>query len=572
MIRSVRIRRRPVPPTTIDGLHPVLARVLAARGQHQAPDYSLKGLLRPTMKGLDAAADILAAAIRSGQRILVVGDFDADGATGTTLAVRALKALGARHVDWRVPDRFRHGYGLSPILVEEIGEPFPDVLVTVDQGVSSVDGVALAQSKGMKVVVTDHHLPGLRLPAADAIVNPNLAGEDFGSKALAGVGVAFYTAMAVRARLRDGGWFDRRPVPRLDGLLDLVALGTVADLVPLDENNRRLVYQGLARIRSGQCSPGVRALLEVAGRNLRRVKSSDMGFAAGPRLNAAGRLEDMGIGIRCLLTDSDREARMLADQLHELNSQRQAIQADMLKQADAQADRLAEQVDGQVKGLCVFDPDWHQGVVGLVAGRLMERLQRPVLAFAPSEAGSDELKGSGRSPAGVHMRDLLVEIDTAQPGLMERFGGHARAAGLSLDARHLERFQLAFDACLASHEFGTEEVETDGELQPDEFNQLTAEALEQGGPWGQGWPEPLFDGTFRVLERRVVGQTHLKLRLLPAGGTQSIDAIAFRAGRQMDGDLPEAIRLTYRLELNHWRGQSSPQINVQHFVSGLESV
>jgi len=567
MIRTVRIRRRPVMPASIKGLHPVLARVLAARGQQQAPDYSLKGLLRPTMKGLEAAAEILAEAIRSGQRILVVGDFDADGATGTTLAVRALKALGARQVDWRVPDRFRHGYGLSPALVDEISQPFPDVLVTVDQGVSSIEGVALAQAKGMKVVVTDHHLPGPQLPTAEAIVNPNLPGEDFGSTALAGVGVIFYTAMAVRARLRESGWFDRVPVPRLDGLLDLVALGTVADLVPLDENNRRLVYQGLARIRAGQCSPGVRALLEVAGRNLRRVKSSDMGFAAGPRLNAAGRLEDMGIGIRCLLTDSEREARMLADQLHELNSQRQAIQADMLKQADAQADALAEQVDGQVKGLCVFDPDWHQGVVGLVAGRLMERLQRPVLAFAPSESGSNELKGSGRSPAGLHMRDLLVEIDTAQPGLMNRFGGHARAAGLSLQEQHLARFRSTFDDCLARHEFGTEIVETDGELEPDELTTLTAEALEQGGPWGQSWPEPLFDGKFRVLERRIVGQAHLKLRLLPEGGSQSVDAIAFRAARQMDDDRSEQIHVTYRLELNHWRGQVSPQLNIQHLVS-----
>jgi len=570
MIREVSISRRVAPPSEAMGLNPVLARVLAARGQFQAPDYSLPGLLAPTLNGLDLAADILATAIREGERILVVGDFDADGATGTALAVRALRSLGARDVDWRVPDRFRHGYGLTPVLVDEIKQPFPDVLVTVDQGVSSIEGVAAAQAKGMRVVVTDHHLPGAQLPAAEAIVNPNLPGETFGSTALAGVGVMFYTAMAVRARLREDGFFDGRPVPRLDSLLDLVALGTVADLVPLDENNRRLVHQGLARIRSGQCSPGVRALLEVAGRNLGYVQASDLGFAAGPRLNAAGRLEDMGIGIRCLLADSERAARTLAEELDSLNAQRQSLQADMLTQADQQADAVAKRLDGTVQGLCVFDPEWHQGVVGLVAGRLMERLQRPVLAFAPAEDGSSELKGSGRSPAGVHMRDLLVEIDTCEPGMVSRFGGHARAAGLSLPQEELARFRETFDQCLAKHEFGAEVVTTDGALEPVDFNALTAEALEQGGPWGQGWPEPLFDGRFRVLERRIVGQAHLKMRLQPEGSDLAVDAIAFRAARQLDGDLPELLHLTYRLEVNRWRGQVTPQLNVQHIVSEVE--
>lgn len=566
MIRTVRIRRRRAPAESISGVHPVLARVLAARGQRQAPDYSLRGLLPPTLGGLERAADILAEAIRGGQRILVVGDFDADGATGTALAVRALRSLGAREVTWRVPDRFRHGYGLSPALVSEIEPPMPEVLVTVDQGVSSLTGVAAAQAKGMRVIVTDHHLPGPQLPAAEAIVNPNLPGESFASTALAGVGVMFYTVMAVRARLRELGWFDRRPMPRLDGLLDLVALGTVADLVPLDENNRRLVYQGLARMRSGQCSHGVRALLEVAGRNLRYVQAADLGFAAGPRLNAAGRLEDMGIGIRCLLADSEHSARALATELDALNNQRQAIQADMLKAAEAQADALAGGIHGPVQGLCVFDPDWHQGVVGLVAGRLMERLQRPVLAFAPAEPGSHELKGSGRSPSGLHMRDLLVDIDTRHPGLMGRFGGHARAAGLSLERDRLEAFKTSFDQCLAGREFADEVVLTDGELGGSELSTETAEALEQGGPWGQGWPEPLFDGCFRVLERRIVGQVHLKMRLQPEGGGEALDAIAFRAVGRLDGDLPEMLHLTYRLELNRWRGRIAPQLNIQHRV------
>ncbi|NDY94434.1 single-stranded-DNA-specific exonuclease RecJ [Wenzhouxiangella sp. C33] len=566
MIRTVAIRRRERAPQAMTDVHPVLARVLAGRGQREAPDYSLKGLLPPTMGGLEGAAKLLAEAIQAGQRILVVGDFDADGATGTALAVRALTSLGARDVAWKVPDRFRHGYGLSSALVEEIASPAPDVLVTVDQGVSSVAGVAAAQAKGMRVIVTDHHLPGPQLPSAEAIVNPNLAGESFGSTALAGVGVMFYTAMAVRARLRELGWFDRRPIPRLDGLLDLVALGTVADLVPLDENNRRLVYQGLARMRAGQCSHGVRALLEVAGRNLRHVQAADLGFAAGPRLNAAGRLEDMGIGIRCLLADSERAARTLAGELDVLNNQRQALQADMLQAAEAQADELAGRLDGTVQGLCVFDPDWHQGVVGLVAGRLMERLQRPVMAFAPAEPGSSELKGSGRSPAGLHMRDLLVDIDTRQPGLMARFGGHARAAGLSLERDRLAAFKSSFDECLARHEFADEVVLTDGELGASELSAETAAVLERGGPWGQAWPEPLFDGRFRVLERRIVGQAHLKMRLQPESGGEAVEAIAFRAGSLLRNELPDPFHVTYRLELNRWRGQINPQLNVQHLV------
>ena len=567
MIRSVAIRRRPSAAVELPGLHPVVARVLAARGQTEAPDYSLASLLPPSMSGLERAADILAGAIMRGESILVVGDFDADGATGTALAVRTLTSMGARQVRWLVPDRFRHGYGLSRNLVAEIEPPMPEVLLTVDQGVSSIAGVAAARQRGMQVVVTDHHLPGPELPAAEAIVNPNLAGESFGSTALAGVGVMFYTALAVRARLRELDWFQRRPEPRLDQWLDLVALGTVADLVPLDENNRRLVYQGLARLRAGRCSHGVRALLEIAGRNLSHIQAADLGFAAGPRLNAAGRLEDMSVGIRCLLADSERTARALAAELDQLNAQRQAIQADMQKDAETQADALMAEVEGTVQGLCVFHPDWHQGVVGLVAGRLMERLQRPVIAFAPAEAGGDELKGSGRSPAGLHMRDLLVEIDTARPGLIDRFGGHARAAGLSLQRSRLEAFRSAFDACLARHAFGAECVETDGPLKPEELNALTAEALEKSGPWGQSWPEPLFDGRFRVQERRIVGEAHLKLRLQPEAGGPALDAIAFRAGRLLRDELPDPLHVTYRLELNRWQGRVNPQLNIQHLVS-----
>ncbi len=565
MIRQVRIRRRQPQVRPEQGLHPVAARVLAARGLEQAPDYALSGLLPPTLSGLDRGAEILADAIQRGQRILVVGDFDADGATGCAVAVRALKMMGADRVEWLVPDRFRHGYGLSAELVAEIGDPVPEVLLTVDQGISSLAGVSLARQRGAAVIVTDHHLPGPKLPEADAIINPCLADDPFPSRALAGVGVVFYLMLALRKVLRERNHFADQQ-PRLDALLDLVALGTVADLVPLDENNRRLVAQGLARIRAGRASPGLRALLEVAGRNLAWVSASDLGFAAAPRLNAAGRLDDMGIGIRCLLANSDREARSLADQLDQLNAERRAIQDDMQADAEAMAERMSAELGDDVQGLCVYDSAWHQGVVGLVAGRLMERLQRPVIAFAPAEAGSDMLKGSGRSPAGLHMRDLLVDISNANPGLVERFGGHARAAGLSLARDQLALFRDAFDQRLATEQFAEEQVDTDGELKADEFCVETVQAIDQAGPWGQAWPEPLFDGRFRVESRRVVGQDHLKLRLRSVNGGPGVDAIAFRAGKLCHQELPDPLHLTYRPELNRWRGQVSLQLVVQHLV------
>ncbi|WP_376690890.1 single-stranded-DNA-specific exonuclease RecJ [Wenzhouxiangella sp. EGI_FJ10409] len=570
VIRRVHVRRRAGLGGSIAGLHPVAGRVLAARGAEQVPDYSLAKLLPPTLGGLEAACDLLSRAIAEGWRIVVVGDFDADGATGTALAVRGLRAMGAGDLHWRVPDRFRHGYGLGLALVEELEQLKPDLVVTVDQGVSSHDGIARARGAGMNVIVTDHHLPGQTLPAADAIVNPNLPGESFGSGALAGVGVMFYLLMALRSRLREQGQFQRGREPRLDQWLDLVALGTVADLVPLDENNRRLVQQGLLRIRAGRCLPGIRALLEVAGRNLRHVDASDMGFAAGPRLNAAGRLEDMGIGIRCLLADSEAEAVELAGRLDALNRERQSLQADMQEDAEAQAQALSESVEGDLPGLCVFDADWHQGVVGLVAGRLVERLQRPVIAFAPAEAGGSELKGSGRSPAGVHMRDLLVDIDAAHPGLIERFGGHARAAGLSLDAERLDAFREAFHEQLAERVFEPDIVYTDGSLSAEELSLETAAALAEAGPWGQAWPEPLFDGRFRVLERRVVGARHLKLRLQHEGGGPVLDAIAFGAGGLCHQELPDPLGVVYSLEINRWQGRVTPQMRVRYLVESLE--
>jgi len=579
MLRSVTIKRRTRPAAVASDINPVVARVLAARGAHQVPDYSLSRLLPPTLGGLDRATELMAAAIKQEQRVIVVGDFDADGATGTTLAVRALRAMGAKRVDWVVPDRFRHGYGLSMTLVDEIAPSAPDLLITVDQGVSSIDGVAYAKSKGMQVVVTDHHLPGEMLPSADAIVNPNLPDDPFPSGALAGVGVMFYTLMALRAKLRESGWFKTRSEPRLDAWLDLVALGTVADLVPLDENNRRLVYQGLERIRARRLSHGLAALLEVAGRNLRYVEAADLGFAAAPRLNAAGRLDDMSIGIRCLLADSEEEAWSYARQLDQLNSERQAIQADMQQEAELQAEKQAELLterltagaDQPVQGLCVFDKGWHQGVVGLVAGRLMERFQRPVIAFAPAADASDELKGSGRSTATVHMRDLLVDIDSSNPGMIDRFGGHARAAGLSLSRSKLEAFSQAMQDQLAKVEFGVEEITSDGSLLPAELTIEVADALNQSGPWGQSWPEPLFDGEFKVLERRIVGQKHLKLRLQSVSGGPVLDAIAFQAGELCHQELPQPLHVTYRLDINRFRGQVNAQLNIRHLVSSVTS-
>ena len=553
----------------------VVARALAVRGCSSLPDYSLKSLLPPTLGGLDEAARILADCIEHDRRIVVVGDFDADGATGTALAVRGLAGLGAANVQWRMPDRVRHGYGLGMKLAEECLGDAPAVVVTVDHGISSPHGVECLRSAGIEVVVTDHHLPGPEMPRASAIVNPNCPGDPFPSRNLAGVGVMFYTLIAVRGELRRRG---RTADFRLDSLLDLVALGTVADLVQLDENNRRLVHQGLKRIQARRCAPGIAALLEVAGRNLAHVTAADLGFVAGPRLNAAGRLDDISIGIRCLLEDDFDRAMARAEQLDALNRERQAIQAGMIETAERLADDFVAGLAGTAGGFCLHDPDWHAGVVGLVASRICEKTRRPVVALAPAgeqsggEPGdSDELKGSCRSPAGVHMRDLLAELDAANPGLIDRFGGHARAAGLSLASDRLEAFREAFEARVQKLEFARDEVLSDGELGADEFDAETAQAIIDAGPWGQGWEEPLFDGRFNVLERRVVGGKHLKLILQPVGGGPAMDAIAFRAGDLCHQELPAPLHVTFRLELNRWRGKVVAQLNIQHLVDHLET-
>ena len=575
MTPLVRIVRRPLltsPDALPSTLHPVLRRVYAARSVGTAADldHSLAGLPAPAqLAGTAEAAARLARAIRDDEHIVILGDFDADGATSSALAVRALSAMGARRVSFLVPNRFEYGYGLTPEIVQVARARAPDLIVTVDNGVASVAGVAAAKAAGIDVVVTDHHLPGRELPAAAVIVNPNLPDAGFPSRALAGVGVIFYVMLALRAELRGEGWFTRQggAEPNLAELLDLVALGTVADVAPLDRVNRVLVAQGLNRIRAGRACPGIAALLEVAGRDPRRVTTADLGFFVGPRLNAAGRLEDMAIGIECLLADDPARARERAVTLDTFNRERRAIEQQMQAQALVMLDNLHLGSAGDLPvGLCLYDPEWHQGVVGLLASRLKDRFHRPVVAFAPGEPGW--LKGSGRSVPGVHIRDVLDAVATAHNGLLERFGGHAMAAGLTLHEADLPAFTAAFDAevrrWLAPEDVAGV-VHSDGEITAAELGMDLAEAIRAGGPWGQGFPEPLFDSTFEVLDRRVVGGHHLKLMLRPADGPQGIEAIAFNQAEQAMSGLPERLRVAYHLEVNEFRGESRVQLRVAHW-------
>ena len=561
--------------TLPDSLHPVIRRILLARGitNETSLDLKLGRLQKPSaLSGIQAAAEILADAVVSGQSILIVGDFDADGATGTALAVRALHLMAATRVDFRVPNRFEFGYGLSVGLVETLAGDPPDVLVTVDSGISSNDGVKRARELGCKVIVTDHHLPGEKLPDAEAIVNPNCPGDQFPSKSLAGVGVVFYLMSVLRSALRERNWFTLpRKEPNLARLLDLVALGTVADLVSLDENNRILVRQGIDRIRQGLCSPGLLALLRLGGRDYRHLVASDLAFAVAPRLNAAGRLEDMGVGIRCLLTDDREEAMELATELDTLNQDRRARQAQMQQQAFDQLGQLLSSLEGTElpAGLCLYDSAWHQGIVGLVASRIKDAVHRPVLAFAPESEGSDVLKGSARSVAGLHIRDVLARIDTMHPEMITAFGGHAMAAGLTLTVDQLEPFKQALNESIAFFLKGrtlSNEILTDGELSADDMILPFAELIRSLGPWGQHFPEPLFEGRFVVRESKVVGGSHLKMVLRPVDGAGSIDAIAF--GR-LPEDLPDSdtIRLIYKLDVNHFRGHKTCQLMVEQILA-----
>ncbi|EDR6292901.1 single-stranded-DNA-specific exonuclease RecJ [Salmonella enterica subsp. enterica serovar Pensacola] len=548
-------------------LPPLLRRLYASRGVRSARELerSVKGMLPwQQLSGIDNAVEILYNAFREGIRIIVVGDFDADGATSTALSVLGMRALGCDNISYLVPNRFEDGYGLSPEVVDQAKARGAQLIVTVDNGISSHAGVAHAKTLGIPVIVTDHHLPGNTLPDAEAIINPNLRDCEFPSKSLAGVGVAFYLMLALRTFLRDKGWFDERNIapPNLAELLDLVALGTVADVVPLDANNRILTWQGLSRIRAGKCRPGIKALLEISNRDPQQLAASDLGFALGPRLNAAGRLDDMSVGVALLLCDNLGEARVLASELDALNQTRKEIEQGMQAEALILCEKLERSSETLPGGLAMYHPEWHQGVVGILASRIKERFHRPVIAFAP--AGDGTLKGSGRSIQGLHMRDALERLDTLYPDLMIKFGGHAMAAGLSLEEHKFEQFQQRFG------ELVTEwldpallqgEVISDGPLSAAEMSMEVAQLLRDAGPWGQMFPEPLFDGRFRLLQQRLVGERHLKVMVEPVGGGPLLDGIAFNIDTTCwpDNGVRE-VELAYKLDINEFRGNRSLQI------------
>ncbi|MIX26819.1 single-stranded-DNA-specific exonuclease RecJ [Salmonella enterica subsp. enterica serovar Livingstone] len=548
-------------------LPPLLRRLYASRGVRSARELerSVKGMLPwQQLSGIDNAVEILYNAFREGTRIIVVGDFDADGATSTALSVLGMRALGCDNISYLVPNRFEDGYGLSPEVVDQAKARGAQLIVTVDNGISSHAGVAHAKTLGIPVIVTDHHLPGDTLPDAEAIINPNLRDCEFPSKSLAGVGVAFYLMLALRTFLRDKGWFDERGIapPNLAELLDLVALGTVADVVPLDANNRILTWQGLSRIRAGKCRPGIKALLEISNRDPQQLAASDLGFALGPRLNAAGRLDDMSVGVALLLCDNLGEARVLASELDALNQTRKEIEQGMQAEALILCEKLERSSETLPGGLAMYHPEWHQGVVGILASRIKERFHRPVIAFAP--AGDGTLKGSGRSIQGLHMRDALERLDTLYPDLMIKFGGHAMAAGLLLEEHKFEQFQQRFG------ELVTEwldpallqgEVISDGPLSAAEMSMEVAQLLRDAGPWGQMFPEPLFDGRFRLLQQRLVGERHLKVMVEPVGGGPLLDGIAFNIDTTCwpDNGVRE-VELAYKLDINEFRGNRSLQI------------
>ncbi len=554
-------------------LHPLLKKIYANRGvtKLKQVDYSLKKLIDfSLLKDIDLAAEIVSQAIMENKRIVVVGDFDADGATSCAVMMRSLKAFGLDNVDYLVPNRFDFGYGLSPQIVDVAAQSKPDLIVTVDNGISSIDGVKRANELGITVVVTDHHLAADTLPDAAAIVNPNQPGCEFPSKVIAGVGVAFYLMLAVRAALREKKWFDAssRSEPNMAHFLDLVALGTVADVVPLDENNRILVESGLKRIRVNKACAGINALLTIAGKSIEACSAQDFGFIIGPRLNAAGRLDDMSIGIECLLSDNYEQAFQYASTLNQMNLQRRQIEGEMLVQAFTLLEQQIEQLDDVEvipDALALYDKQWHQGVVGLLASRIKEKYHRPVIAFA--DAGDGELKGSGRSIPGLHMRDVLDAVSKQQDDLIEKFGGHAMAAGLSIKQENLARFQQAFSEQVSAV-LRPEDLyninETDGAVDEEYMTIEASEIFKYASPWGQLFPEPVFDDVFKVMNWRIVGEKHLKLDLLKAESGVCYSAIAFN---KTDEDLPagdDDIRVVYRLDVNEFRGKRSLQLIVQH--------
>lgn len=563
------LRREKKITEDLSSLHPLLQRVYASRNVQSIADIE-KGLdsLLPyhALLGIDLAVKYLAEALAQQKHILIVGDFDADGATSTALAVAALQSFAAKQVSFLVPNRFEYGYGLTPEIVDVAAIQKPDLIITVDNGISSFAGVSRAQELGIKVIITDHHLPAAKLPLAEAIVNPNQLGDQFSSKNLAGVGVIFYLMLALRSYLREQNWFAEKNIalPNMSHLLDLVALGTVADVVPLDKNNRILVYQGLQRIRAGKSRPGIQALLNVAGRNYVNLTATDLGFAVAPRLNAAGRLDDMSLGIACLLSEDSNRARDIAVQLDLLNKERQSIEQEMQLQAQQALSKLRLSQNLPM-GLCLVDSAWHQGVVGILASRIKDQLHRPVIAFA--KINSTELKGSARSVVGVHIRDVLDAIATKHPDLITKFGGHAMAAGLTIHPKHFATFSQAFDdeiKSLLDLAALQGKIYSDGELSNEEINLTHAQLLRDAGPWGQNFPEPIFDGIFRVIEQRLVGQKHLKM-ILAVNDTQTVDAIAFNINPDnWPNHRCEKILAAYRLDVNEFRGMKNLQLMIEH--------
>mgnify|MGYP000229943865 FL=1 len=582
---SVKIERHALTSATpfLANTHPILSSIYHARGIESVEDlqYELKGLLPyHRLFDIEKAATIIADSIMQRERILIVGDFDADGATSTALAIRALRQFGAHEACYLVPNRFEYGYGLTPEIVEVARHMQPQLLITVDNGISSLAGVKAAKEAGIKVVVTDHHLAADELPNADAIVNPNQPACGFESKAACGCAVIFYVMTAVRTELRQRGWFTQRQEPNMAQFLDLLALASVADVVPLDKNNRILVDQGLKRIRAGKAISGINALLKIAGKSPNNLVASDLGFAIGPRLNAAGRLDDMATGIECLLTDNDTLADQYAEELNTLNEERKNIERGMQQQAMTwlQSQSLA-QFDQQAGhqhlpwGLCLHDADWHQGVIGILASRIKDKVHRPVIAFANAELVQEqeqEIKGSARSIPGLHIRDALDLIAKRRPDVLTKFGGHAMAAGLSIKLKDYETFQTEFDK--VCHELMTEDqldqvILSDGELRAEDFNLNLAAMIKYAGPWGQQFPEPIFDGEFLIINQKIVGSNHLKLTLGIIGTQQVIDAIAFNIDLdEWTDDSCQKIQCAYQLDINEFRGMQSVQLMIRHLI------
>ena len=569
------IVRREVNGTALSSeLHPVIDRIYRARDIHHLDDLEngLKGLTHfNALKGIVKAASLLANAVEQNKRIIIVGDFDADGATSTSVCILALNMMGFRNVDYLVPNRFDFGYGLSVPIVDVAIEQGADVIITVDNGIACIEGVTHAKAKGLEVIVTDHHLPGDSLPPADAIVNPNQPGCTFPSKNLAGVGVAFYIMLALKAELQQRGYFQTAGIapPNLATLLDIVAIGTVADVVVLDKNNRILVHQGLQRIRAGQCRPGIKALVEVANRDCAHLTSTDLGFVVGPRLNAAGRLDDMSQGIACLLENDTLQARMIASELDALNRERREIETGMKAQAEQALEQMKLNEGDMPPALVVYREDFHQGVIGIVAGRLKEQYLKPVIAFAHQD--EEVIKGSARSIPGVHIRDVLDEVNTRYPGIIDKFGGHAMAAGLSLPVNKLAEFEHAFIETASKHMAkldGNHALLSDGDLGASELCLPFAHLLRQAGPFGQGFESPLFDGEFALVDQRVVGQKHLKM-VLKCDHTKEVDAIAFNIDTaSWPNPTAKRVHIAYRLDVNVFRGHET----VQLIVEQLEAV